>query len=101
MKGTGMKETVFYIVISIKTANGLESIGKFYIGNNREKARTVFSQLNGNPDVDERTILTLDLVETVNDLPLNMQMITCTLKELGDNCKIIVRETFKFLTLGA
>jgi hypothetical protein len=49
--------------------------------------------------VDEKTILTLDLVETVNELPANMQMIACTLKELADNCKIIVRETFKIFNL--
>ena len=94
-----MKETIFYILISMRTINGFESVGKFYIGNNPETATAIFRQLSGNPDVDEKTILTLDLVETVNELPVNMQMITCTLKELAENCKIIVRETFKFFNL--
>jgi hypothetical protein len=94
-----MKETTFYILISMRTINGFESIGKFYVGNNPETAVSIFRQLSGNPDVDEKTILTLDLVETVNELPVNMQMIACTLKELADNCKIIVRETFKIFNL--
>jgi hypothetical protein len=29
-----MKETTFYILISMRTINGFESIGKFYVGNN-------------------------------------------------------------------
>ena len=95
-----MKETIFYILISIKTANGFESIGKFYVGNDRKRATVIFNQLQGNPDVTERAILTIDLIETVDDLPVNMKIITCTLRELGENCKIIVRETFKLLNLA-
>ena len=94
-----MKETIFYILISIKTGNGFKSIGKFYVGDNRETATGIFHQLKGNPDVDEKTMLTFDLAETVNELPVNMQMIACTLQELAENCKIIVRETFKFINL--
>ena len=94
-----MKETIFYILLNIRTVKGFESFGKFIIGNNREAAAAIFSQLRGNPDVDEKTILTIDLVETINDLPLNIEMITCTLEELAVNCKIITKETFKYLNL--
>jgi len=95
-----MKETIFYILINIKTAGGFESVGKFYVGDDRKIAASIFNRLQGTPDVDEKTILTIDLVETVDDLPVNMKMITCTLKELGENCKIIVREGFKLLNLS-
>jgi hypothetical protein len=94
-----MKENTFYILLSIRTSNGFESFGKFSVGNNRKAAAAVFSQLKGNAVVDEKTILTIDLVETVNDLPLNLQILANTLDELTYNCKIITKETFKRLNL--
>jgi len=54
--------------------------------------------LKGNPDVDQ-TMLTMELEETVNGLPVNIQMLACTLEELAHNTKIIVKETFKLLNL--
>lgn len=94
-----MKTTTFYILISIKTANGFESIGKFFIGNNRMVAHSLFRQLKGNSNVDERTILTMELMETVEGLPLNLQIISCSLEELATNCRIITKETFKTINL--
>ena len=59
----------------------------------------VFRQLKGNPIVDEKTILTVDLVETVNGLPLNLNILGCTLEELAYNCRVITKETFKLYNL--
>ena len=94
-----MRETIFYIVVNIKTVNGLESVGQFFIGNNREIAAAIFRKLKGDENVDDKTVLSLELRETVNGLPVNMQMIGCTLEEMADNCKIITKETFKLLNL--
>ena len=41
----------------------------------------------------------MELEETVNGLPVNLQMLGCTLEELANNTKIIVKETFKYLNL--
>jgi hypothetical protein len=68
-----MKETIFHILVSMKTPGGVENIGKFYVGDNRRTALGVFDQLKGNPEVDEKAILTLDLVETANNLPVNIK----------------------------
>lgn len=94
-----MKETIFHILVSIRTANGLESIGRFYIGDNRDAAREIFRQLKGVPTVDDNTLLTLELVETANDLPVNVDMIGNTLEELSENCRVIVRECFRLVNL--
>ena len=94
-----MTTKTFYILISIKTDNGFESFGKFNLGNNRKEAKAIFRQLKGNSDVNETTMLTMELVETVNELPLNLLMLGCTLKELSDNCKIITKETFRIHNL--
>lgn len=96
-----MKVSTYYIVLNIRTGSGFECVGKFCLGNNRKTASSIFDSLKGNRNVNEQTILTLDLMELVNELPLSIQMITCTLEELAENCKIITRETFKRFNVDA
>jgi len=43
----------------------------------------------------KRPMLTIDLVETVNGLPLNFNILGCTLEELAYNCRVITKETFR------
>ena len=94
-----MDET-FYIEITLKTAGGLESFGKFYLGDERLKAQDIFRKLLGSQDVDEKNVMYVSFMETKNGLPLNVDMITCTLDELGENCKIITKEFFKLHALS-
>ena len=94
-----MKENTFYVLLSIRTCDGFENFGKFNLGNKREVASQVFRQLKGNPEVNEKTVLTIELMETINELPLNLNILACTLEELSQNTKIIVKETFKFHNL--
>lgn len=94
-----MKETSFYILINLKTVNGFESIGKFSIGNNRQFSYLLFKDLQGSSDVDEKAMLTMELMETVNELPVNLKIISCTLDELPEICRHITREMFKAINL--
>ncbi len=89
-----MHETTFYILLNLKTVNGFESFGRFNLGNNKKAAHGVFQMLKGNKEVDEKNILHLDLMESRDGLPVNMEMLTCTLEELAENCRIITREMF-------
>src|SRR4030095_1589076 len=86
-----MKQNTFYVLASIRTEDGFESFGKFNLGNSRKTAAAVFSQLKGNPEVDRKTMLTIELMQTVNELPVNLHILSCTLDELAYNCKIIAR----------
>lgn len=90
-----MKRATFYIVLNLRTGTGYECFGKFEVGNNRKSATSIFNQLRGRKNVDDNSILQLDLMESVNGLPVNMQMITCSLEELSENCKIITKEIFR------
>ena len=90
--------TQFYIVLNVKTIKGPESFGRFFIGNNRERAYEVFMQMKGTA-ADEKNVLYLDFMETVDGLPLNLKMITCTLSQLGENCENITKEVFKLFNL--
>ena len=94
-----MTSNTFYVLISIRTLDSFERVGKYNLGNNRKTAAAIFRQLKGSPDVDLKTMLTMELEETVNGLPVNLQMVGCTLEELANNTKIIVIETFKYLNL--
>jgi len=94
-----MKQTTFFIVLNIRTGYGYECFGKFFIGNNKKSAASIFDQLKGKKNVDEKSLLQLDLMESVNGLPTNMQMISCSLEELAENCKIITKERFRLLNM--
>jgi hypothetical protein len=94
-----MKENTFYVLLSLKTGDGFENFGKFNLGNNKKAAAELFRQLKGNPIVDEKTILTIDLVETVDELPVNLHILGCTLEEVAYNTRVIVKETFKLHNL--
>ena len=94
-----MKQTTFYIVLNLKTSQGYECIGKFFVGDNEASANHVFKQLKGNTKVTEKSILQLDLMESKNGLPVNLKMISCTLEELAENCRIITRELFRLINM--
>lgn len=83
----------------MKTPAGPESFARFFIGNNRATAYALFQSLKGTTDVDERNVLYLDFMETRDGLPLNLKLITCTLEQLAENCKLITKEVFKMNNL--
>jgi hypothetical protein len=94
-----MMETAFYISLNIKTPSGFETYGTFNLGNDREKAKAIFSQLRGNEDVSEKTILHIDFTEMQDGIPLPVKILHCTLDDIAANTKIITRDVFKNLNL--
>ena len=92
-------ETAFYILLYIKTPRGFESFARFYIGNKEELARNLFEKLTGNGEDLDNCILQMDLMETQNNLPVNIKVLGCTLEEMAGNCKIIAKGAFKIFTL--
>ena len=94
-----MGSTDFHINVNIKTADGFENYGKFFIGRNRNAAEKVFSKFYGTKKVNSKSILTMEFVETNRNLPLNIDVISCTLEELTKNIQIITKEVFKLLNL--
>ncbi|HEX2629053.1 MAG TPA: hypothetical protein VHM26_08580 [Chitinophagaceae bacterium] len=93
-------QTHFCIKLNLKTPTGYETFGKFSICENSKTAHSIFSKLKGTSKVDERNVLYIELCEMKDELPLNVQMLTCTLDELAENCRIITREIFKLHNLG-
>lgn len=84
----------FYITITLKTHTGPERFAHFYIGNNRNRAVAIFKQLQGSRQVSEKNIIYFEFLETENELPANLDCITCTLDQLAENCRIITKKFF-------
>ena len=92
-------ETQFYILLSLKTPQGFTDYGQYFFGNDRDAAYGLFAQMQGSVDVKDNCLLHIDLMETVDELPIKIKTICCTLDELGANSKLIAREIFRLKTL--
>jgi hypothetical protein len=90
----------FYIICHIKTPAGPEAYGRFEIGDDREAAAELFAKLKGDKEVNEQNILCIELMETSNGLPFNINILSCTLDQLTENCRIITKEIFTQYNLG-
>jgi len=92
-------KTQFYIILSLKTPQGFVDYGHYSFGDDREVACELFAQLLGSEKIKDSCPLHIDLMKTVNELPVTIKTICCTLDELGANCKLITREIFRLKTL--
>lgn len=93
-------QTKFYIICHLKTPDGPETYGRFEIGNDRHAAAELFAKLKGDKEVNEQNMLCIELMETVNELPININILSCTLDQLTENCRIITKEVFTQYNLG-
>ena len=93
--------TTFFIELNLKTVTGFERYGCFDLGDDREFAVELFSRLEGRPDADDQAVLQMDLIEKYRGLPLNLQVINCSMNELCRNIRIITRELFKHKNLDS
>ncbi len=91
--------TTFFIELNMKTATGFECYGCFDLGDDREFAVKLFSKLAAQPAEGEAGVLQMDLIEKYRGLPMNMQVISCSIEELCRNVKIITRELFRRLNM--
>jgi len=90
-----MAVSEFYIVLNIKSGKDFQTYGKFFLGSNRRFADSIFKKLKGNKKVSNASVLYIELMETNNELPVNIHVMSCSLDELSENCKMITKETFK------
>lgn len=93
-------QTKFYIICHLTTPTGPEAFGRFEIGNDRKAAYQLFARLKGDKEVNERNMLCMELMETENELPVNINMLSCTLDQLTENCRIITKEVFNLRNLN-
>jgi hypothetical protein len=85
----------FYILLHVKRNSGLENYGRFNVGNDREAAYHLFDKLKGFTDIKESDMLCMELMETVDNLPVNIKMKSCSLQQLCENTGLITRHVFR------
>jgi hypothetical protein len=89
----------FSLLLSVKTPLGFVTYGQYEWGGSSAEMFEFFARLKGCPDAAGETILHIDLMETVDELPCRINTISCTLDELVYNCKLITLETFRINSL--
>jgi hypothetical protein len=92
-------KTQFYILLSLKTPTGFDTYGQYFFGDDRPAAYELFNQLKGSQAIMPQAVLHIDLMETVDELPVKIKTICCTLDELACNIKLIAREIFRLKNL--
>ena len=92
-------KTRFYIIVEMKVPDGIVDYGRFYIGDEPEFAHDLFDRLDGHLDPELQFMLHIHLVEKSADASLLKKSKGCSLESFTENCRLITRETFKFLNL--
>lgn len=72
----------------------MDCFARFHIGDKERPARGLFRKLMGSRELSEKDLLLMELMEISNDLPLSIDMISCTLEQIGENAKMITKELF-------
>ena len=94
-----MSHTQFHIILQVMTPGGFEPFGEFLLGTDQQFAENIFQQLKGRADCGYTDLLQIDLVEKGEGLPRQLQMISCCLEDIAENCRIITREIFRYRSL--
>jgi hypothetical protein len=92
-------QSSFYIDISIQTSEGPQRIGRYELGNDRIAATNLFKKLKGSSRVNVKDMLYIEFMELMNGLPMNHDILTCDLQELGTNSMLITQELFRLINL--
>ena len=70
------------------------------IGNDRKLAEELFNGLCGDKLPQEEDMLIIHLTEIVNGQPVKLGSLGCSLEELCENCKSIIKNLFMQLNLA-
>lgn len=91
-------EPRYEIVINIRVPEGYAESGHFMLTDDYEAAVDLFGRLNGVDSPTSSAAIRFDLLEYRETLSTVLQTRFAVLGEASDNCKLILRETFRLLT---
>lgn len=81
--------------LGCRTLKGFENFARFELGCDRDFAYSLFGELEGTTDTSETDSLTIELIEAKGGLPYNLKILSCTLDQLGSNCRRLSKEIVK------
>jgi len=85
MKTKTTMKTGFELLVSYRTPYGFKVCDQYFLGVNPKFAECVFDTLTGCDDIDDKTILRLDLMETSSGITSKVKSLGCKLSELYTN----------------
>lgn len=94
-----MKSLNYQIAINMRVPGGYTEIGRFFTGPDKETVYSIFGQLQGTRLLVGSAILRIDVIEQDENLATILETLDCTLAEMAENVKIILKETFRLLNL--
>ncbi len=92
-------EPRYEIVVNIRVPEGYAEAGRFTLAGDQEAAIDLFAQLTGEDAPTSSAAIRFDLLEITDTLSTVLKTRYAILCEASENCKIILRETFRILTL--
>lgn len=96
-----MYEAKYFLLINMCTSEGYVETGRFYVSRDEQEAYALFASLAGTEVKDAKPLLSMDLVCQHQQGPVTLLGTrACTLCELGENVKMVLKETFKMRNLG-
>jgi len=92
-------DNYYMINLCVRTADGPKPFGNFNLGKNRQSATELFRRLKVSSELDVHDMLYIEFTEMLNGLPINIDIVSCDLQELGINCMLITQEVFRISNL--
>ncbi|MFL5747001.1 MAG: hypothetical protein ACJ751_20150 [Niastella sp.] len=92
-------EPRYEIVVNVRVPEGYVDAGRFPLTGDLDAAVDLFAQLSGADNPTSPAAIRFDLLEIRDALSTVLKTRFAILCEAGDNCKLILRETFRLLTL--
>ncbi len=77
----------------------METYGHFHIGNHTQFALDLFDAMEGSNEIAPESVMTIDLIKRIDNIPYPLALKHCTLSQLGENVKRLTKELFKHLNL--
>lgn len=96
-----MTSASYEIIMNMRVPEGYIETGRFFIGTDKETACEMFARLQGMPALTGTAMLRMDLVAQEEGIATVIQTLSCTLCEVSENMKTIMKETFKMLNLNS
>ncbi|HKG06924.1 MAG TPA: hypothetical protein VKB19_10725 [Pedobacter sp.] len=90
---------MYEISLNIKTHKGIHSYGCFSLGQDKGFATSLYESLEGEDEVYEGSVITIDLVKREQGIPFPIGLRHCSYEQLSINVKRITKEMFKHLNL--
>lgn len=93
-------EPRYEIVVNIRVPEGYVEASHFTLAGNYEAAVELFGKLDGEEEPSGSAAIRFELLELNDTLATVLQTRYVILSEAGNNCKKILRETFRIFTLS-